>query len=111
VGSNKLAYIGLAYRAGRALAGTAACEKGIKQKNVKLLLMQSGLSEGTVEHFTQLCNRYGVQIRTMEDGIGRAIGRPEIMLIGVTDQGLADAAINIIDGVKGSGLNEQTENH
>jgi len=101
-----LAYIGLAYRAGRALAGTAACEKGIKQGKIKLLLMQHNLSEGTVEHFTQLCDRFGVQTKMMEDDIGRAIGRPEIMLIGVTDQGLADAAMNIIDGVKGSGLDE-----
>lgn len=106
MGSNSLAYIGLAYRAGRALAGTAACEKGIKQQKVKLLLMQRGLSEGTVESFTQLCDRFGVQARLMDEGIGRAIGRPEIKLIGVTDQRLANAAMSIIDGVKGSGLNE-----
>jgi ribosomal protein L7Ae-like RNA K-turn-binding protein len=106
VALNSLAYIGLAYRAGRAMTGTAACEEGIKQGKIKLLLMQHKLSEGTVEHFTQLCDRFGVQTKMMEDDIGRAIGRPEIMLIGVTDQGLADAAMNIIDGVKGSGLDE-----
>ena len=105
MGSNSLSYISLAYRAGRALAGTAACEKGIKQGKVKLLFMQRGLSEGTVEHFSQLCSRYGVQTRMM-DSVGCAIGRMEIMLVGVTDQGLADAAMDIIDGVKGSGLNE-----
>ena len=42
----------------------------------------------------------------MIDSVGSTIGRMEIMLVGITDQGLADAAIDIIDGVKGSGLNE-----
>ena len=106
MGSNSLSYVSLAYRAGHALAGTAACEKGIKQKKIKLLLMQRGLSEGTVEDFTRLCDRFGVQTRIMNESIGCAIGRPEIKLIGVTDQRLANAAMSIIDGVKGSGLNE-----
>jgi|AGTN01.2.fsa_nt_gi Ribosomal protein HS6-type (S12/L30/L7a) len=101
-----MAYIGLAYRAGRALAGTAACEKGIRRREVRLLLMQRGLSEGTIDHFKLLCSRFGVEARMMDEAecIGRAIGRPEIKLIGVMDQGLADAAKNMIDGVKGSGL-------
>ncbi len=101
-----MAYVGLAYRAGRALTGTAACEKGIKRGQVCLLLMQKGLSEGTIARFMQLCSRFGTEARIIEDpgNVGHAIGRPEIMLIGVTDQGLANAAKNIIDGVKGSGL-------
>jgi ribosomal protein L7Ae-like RNA K-turn-binding protein len=101
-----MAYVGLAYRAGRVLTGTAACEKGIKRGQVQLLLMQKGLSEGTIGHFMQLCSQYGVETRVIEEpgSVGRAIGRPGIMLIGVTDQGLANAARNIIDGVKGSGL-------
>ena len=105
--SNSLTYLRLAYKAGRALAGTAACEKGIKKREVRLLLMQRGLSEGTVEHFTRMCQKCNVEIRTVEeDQIGNAIGRPEIMLVGIVDQRLADAARNIIDGAKGSGLNE-----
>jgi ribosomal protein L7Ae-like RNA K-turn-binding protein len=107
VASNSLTYVSLAYKAGRALAGTAACEKGIRKGEVRLLLMQRGLSEGTMEHFTGLCRKYNVEIRTVEKGrIGEAIGRPEIMLIGIVDRRLADAARDIIDGAKGSGLNE-----
>jgi ribosomal protein L7Ae-like RNA K-turn-binding protein len=108
VGSNSLAYIGLAYRAGRALAGTAACEKGIKTREVRLLLMQRELSEGTRNKFLRISERSGVEVRVVDEpgSIGRAIGRPEVMLVGVLDRGLADAARNIIDGVKGSGLNE-----
>ncbi len=106
MGSNSLSYVGLAYRAGRALAGTEACEKGIKRAQVKLLLMQQGLSEGTMERFIKLCGKYRVEARVMDgkQSLGSAIGRPEVMLVGVTDQGLADTARNIIDGVKGSGL-------
>ena len=103
-----MAYVGLAYRAGRVLAGTAACEKGIKTKEVRLLLMQQELSEGTRNKFLRLCEERGIKARVVDEpgSIGRAIGRQEIMLVGVTDQRLADAARNIIDGVKGSGLNE-----
>ena len=103
-----MAYIGLAFRAGRALAGTAACEKGVKKNEVRLLLMQSQLSEGTKGKFLRLCEERGIKVCVLEEpgSIGRAIGRQEIMLVGVTDQRLANAARNIIDGVKGSGLNE-----
>lgn len=104
-----MAYIGLAYRAGRALAGTAACEKGVKANQVRLLLMQRELSEGTKGKFLSLCEERGIKVWVVDEpgSIGRAIGRQEIMLVGVTDQRLANAARNnIIDGVKGSGLNE-----
>jgi ribosomal protein L7Ae-like RNA K-turn-binding protein len=98
-----MAYVGLAFRAGRALAGTAACEKGVKSRDVYLLLMQRELSEGTKEKFLRICERNGTMVRTVEEpgAVGRAIGRPEVMLVGLTDKGLAEAARGIIDGVKG----------
>lgn len=96
--------VGLAYRAGRTLAGTAACEKGLKQRRICLMLLQDGLSPSTQSAFTELCARNGVDVLTIGgDGIlGKAIGRPGIMLLGVTDKGFADAIRNNFDG--GSGI-------
>ncbi len=102
--SNKLSMAGLAYRAGKALAGSAACEKGLKFGQVHLLLVQQGLSEGSLEYFSGLCER--VHAKTLmvgkEDDLGKAIGRPGVMLVGITDTGFANAIKNNYLG--GSGI-------
>ena len=101
--SNSLSYIGLAFRAGKTLAGTAACEKGMKREKVRLLLLQEGLSPGSRQRFIRLADQYHVDVRTMDQAhpFGPAIGRAEIMVLGITDHGFADIIRNIIDGVKG----------
>ena len=102
---------GLAFRAGRALAGSAACEKGIKRRQICLLLAQKSLSEGSLSRYTALCTKYGTEMMMInaQHDLGMAIGRPGVMLLGITDSGFADAIKNNYDG--GSALNEQTENH
>lgn len=98
--------VGLAVRAGKALFGTASCERGINNRSVRLLLWQQGLSESTVKGFTELCRRSNVKM-LMVDGEGRlgaAIGKPGIKLLGITDAGFAAAIRNNLDG--GSALNE-----
>ncbi len=98
--------VGLAFRAGKTLAGTAACEKGLKHRNIRLLLLQDGLSSSSRKRFLELCENTGVKVITIGNGntLGDAIGRPEIMVLGITDRGFADAICNNYDG--GSGLNE-----
>jgi len=98
--------IGLAFRAGKTLAGTAACEKGLKHRKIRLLLLQEGLSPSSRKGFLALCENFGVEAITIGSGdrLGDAIGRPEIMVLGITDRGFANAIRNNYDG--GSGLNE-----
>jgi ribosomal protein L7Ae-like RNA K-turn-binding protein len=95
---------GLACRAGRVMAGSAACEKGLKQKKICLLLVQQGLSEGSLKNFGSLCERFGASMMMIgaEDDLGKAIGRPGVMLVGVTDAGFAKAIQNNYHG--GSGI-------
>lgn len=99
MGSNRLSYIGLAYRAGSLLVGTAACEKGIKKEKVCLLLMQQGLSIGSKQGFIKLCERNNTDYLTVDeaDNIGSAIGRQQIMVLGVTDKGFANTIKKIFD--------------
>jgi ribosomal protein L7Ae-like RNA K-turn-binding protein len=98
--------VGLAFRAGKTLAGTAACEKGLKHRKIYLLLLQEGLSPSSRKGFLELCENTGVEVITIGNGdrLGDAIGRPEIMVLGVTDKRFAHAIRN--NYVGGSGLNE-----
>jgi ribosomal protein L7Ae-like RNA K-turn-binding protein len=104
VQSNNLNMVGLACRAGRVLAGSAACEKGLKQRKVCLLLMQQGLSAGTCKEFTGLCERYSAEVMMigLTDDLGKAIGKPGVMLVGITHAGFAKAIQNNYHG--GSGI-------
>lgn len=96
--------VGLAFRAGKTLTGSAACEKGIKQRRIVLMLLQEGLSASSKRGFTELCERTGTKVKTVdaEYRLGDAIGRPGIMVLGVIDKGFADAIIDKLDG--GSGI-------
>lgn len=104
--SNKLSMVGLAFRAGKTLIGTAACEKGLKHRKIDLLLLQEGLSPSSRKGFLELCESQSVKVITIgsDDRLGDAIGRPGIMILGVTDKGFSNAIRNNFDG--GSGLNE-----
>lgn len=104
MGSNKLSLVGLAFRAGKMLAGSAACEKGAKQRQIVLMLLQEGLSPSSKRAFTELCERTGTKVKMVSEEyrLGDAIGRPGIMVLGVTDKGFADAIIDKLDG--GSGI-------
>lgn len=86
--------LGLAFKAGKTMFGTAACEKGIKSKRIKLLIMHNSLSKGSEKHFRTLCERNDVDILKLDMPIGRAIGREYILLVGITDEGFKNAIIN-----------------
>ena len=87
-----MSYIGLAHRAGKTLTGTAACEIGIKRRKLKLLLLQEGLSQSSRKRFINLCEKNNVDVLIVSgyDGLGSAIGREGIMVLGITDNGFAD---------------------
>lgn len=68
------------------------------------MLLQDGLSPSSRKTFVELCERTRTKLITIGEGdsMGDAIGRPGIMVLGVTDKSFADAIINKLDG--GSGL-------
>lgn len=86
--------LGLAFKAGKTMFGTAACEKGIKRKRIKLLIMHDSISQGSEKHFRTLCERSGVDILKLDMPIGKAIGKEYILLVGITDEGFKNAIIN-----------------
>jgi len=85
------------------MVGSAACEKGIKRGKVRLLLLQSGLSDGSKASFHKLCKKHNIAALNTAEPIGAAIGRADVMVIGITDQGFATTIRNIVESDKGSG--------
>jgi ribosomal protein L7Ae-like RNA K-turn-binding protein len=106
VGSEGLHYIGIAHKAGKTFTGTAACEKGLKIGSIKLLLLQEGLSASTIDRFTYICRKNDVDVFVVNSyyRLGPAIGKEGIMIIGITDTGLADMIRKNIIGGQGSGI-------
>jgi len=111
VTSNKLSYVGLAFKAGKTLCGTAACEKGIKHGKINLLLIQDSISAGSEKHFRLLCSRHNAALRKVNEPLGEAIGRKGILVIGITDTGFKKAILNIEDSIKGVAKNEQNKDY
>ena len=68
------------------------------------MLLQEGLSPSSMQTFLELCERTGTKFKIIntEDHLGDAIGRPGIMVLGITDKNFADAITEKLDG--GSGL-------
>lgn len=86
------------------MSGSMACEKGLDQNRICLLMIQQGLSENSVKQFTGLCARSDAEWLMVDasDDLGTAIGRPGVMLVGITDTGFAKAIKNNYHG--GSGI-------
>lgn len=86
---NKLAaYIGFAARAGKLKSGDFTCEKLIKQKKVKLMLLDGGASTNTKEKYESLCKGAEIECLYIEN-IGHMIGKDAHMTAAVTDRHFA----------------------
>lgn len=82
------------------MVGTAACETGIRKGQLKLLLLQESLSQSSIQKFKSLCDKNKVDVLVVSgyDVLGSAIGRAEIMVLGITDQGFSDKIRSILIG-------------
>ncbi len=67
------------------------------------MLLQEGLAPSSKKTFNELCERTRTKVITVreQDRMGDAIGRPGIMVLGITDKRFADAIINKLDGGSG----------
>ena len=92
--SNKTSLLGIAYKAGKVLVGTAACEKGIKENKIELLILDSSVSQRTLKHFKKLCEERDINIIVTDEPVGKALGKEYILVAGVEDKGFKEALIN-----------------
>jgi ribosomal protein L7Ae-like RNA K-turn-binding protein len=83
--------LGLCMRAGACVYGGAQCEKAVKAGRVKLVILDSQVSDNTRKHFNDICAYRNIVCIEMNDneGLGRSIGKDNIKIIGVTDNGFS----------------------
>ena len=77
--------IGLCMKAGKAASGAFSAEKMIRSGKAKLVLLESTASDSTKEHYRSMCAYYHVPIYLTET-VGEAIGKPDRVVMAVTDE-------------------------
>jgi ribosomal protein L7Ae-like RNA K-turn-binding protein len=85
-----LQLLGLARRAGYAVVGTQAVKDALRRDELEVVLLATDASEnalrrvqGTIEAATVSVSRCATRAE-----LGRAVGRPEAVIVGVRDRGL-----------------------
>ncbi|MEG1547193.1 MAG: 50S ribosomal protein L7ae [Clostridia bacterium] len=86
---NKLrSAIGFAMRSGNCISGDFVCERAVKAKKAKLLVLDELASESTAARYRGYCERAGIPCLTMQD-MGHAIGKDGRMVAVITGDGFA----------------------
>ena len=89
-----LTMLGFAQKAGKLAAGEAAVENFLKKEKIVLLVMSDELSDNRKEYWTKQAEYANVDILTVEISkldLGWAIGNSPRGIIGIMDQGMAEA--------------------
>ena len=97
-----LSLLGIAQKAGKVVSGGFLCEKSIKAKQARLVIIAGDASPNTEKKFSNKCTYYKIPYIKYGDkeAIGRAIGRENRSCVAVTDDGIADCiglALNVIE--------------
>lgn len=91
-----LALLGLARRAGRAIVGSRAVEESARAGCLKVAVLASDVSANTQKRVRGLLARSRVPVLELGDrnGLGGAVGKGPVAVVGVTDSGLASRLLN-----------------
>lgn len=75
------------------------CEKVIKSKEAKLLIIAEDASDNTKDKFVSSCEFYNVPYRifSQKEVLGHAIGKNIRATIAILDEGFAKNVVNQID--------------
>lgn len=94
-----LSLLGLATRARKVITGEELVIKEVRRKRIYVILLSSDASENTKKKILDKCAYYNVPARIVSDRrtLGRAVGKDERVVIGITDKGFAQKIIAYID--------------
>ena len=94
-----LQMLGMAQRAGAVKSGGFMTENSIKDGSAFLVVVASDSSDNTRKQFGNMCDFYGVPIRFYSDKeeLGHCIGKEFRASLAVTNEGLAEKIMSIID--------------
>ena len=100
-----LSLLGIAQKAGKIVSGGFICEKAIKSREAKLVIIAEDAQKNTVSTISNKCTFYHIPFSFygVKETLGHAIGKQERSCVAVTDQGLADSITKLL----GSGKKEE----
>ena len=93
-----LGMLGLAKRAGKVSTGTFICEKMIKSRAAKLVILANDASENTAKTIRDACNSYNISIIQCSDmsELGHWVGaNADRAVVSVNDNNFAKAISDI----------------
>ena len=92
-----LGLLGLGRRAGNLIVGVDAVRSSIKAGKCYLVVMASDAGPRAEEKVTRLARgkNLPVIVGPVADEIGRALGRPPVQAVGVSDRALASGVMNV----------------
>ncbi|WP_207952066.1 L7Ae/L30e/S12e/Gadd45 family ribosomal protein [Paenibacillus turpanensis] len=90
--ANPIQTIGLAMRAGKLATGDEAVLKAVRSKTAKLVLLATDASDNARKKYKDKCSFYDVPVleQLTREQLGQGIGKPERVVIAVTDDGFAE---------------------
>ena len=94
-----LSLIGLATKAGKTVSGEFSTEKSVKTGKGLLVIVAEDASENTKKNIRSLCEYYKVPLYVACNSaeLGSACGKEFRMSVAVEDEGLAAAAIRVLE--------------
>ena len=94
-----LSLIGLATKAGKTVSGEFSTEKSVKTGKGLLVIVAEDASENTKKKIRSLCEYYKVPlyVACSSAELGSACGKEFRMSVAVEDEGLAAAAIRVLE--------------
>lgn len=97
--------LGISKKAGKLLHGSLNVEKFIQNKSIKLVILAEDASTNTIQKFKKLCETYNINyiVYSGKKTLGNCIGKDEVAVIGITDNGLAKVLTNIAKEDKNNG--------
>jgi len=103
-GNNEKLYqlLGLAQRAGKVVSG-ANCIGSSSTEKLRCILISSDISDNARRRFEGISKRAGIPLYVVGDRetLGRAIGKGQRTVVGITDTGFGKAIEAIISGERG----------
>lgn len=92
--------LGIAQRGGRLEVGTAAVKEGARRGEIAAAVLAGDAGGNARDRVLPLLDAAGVPWAEAADGgaLGRALGRERVVIVGVTDEGLAREVMEALSG-------------
>lgn len=95
--------LGIAQRGNRLVSGELAVEQAIRNGKAKLLLVAHDASDNTKKKYADMAKTHELQSYALfsKEELGECIGRVYRASVALSDEGLAEALVKLIEADKG----------